>query len=170
MNRSKRIIIISFIILSVLAFSSVTYAKYIIRREFDVEISSAPFYFDVSAPSNNIVFERTENQSDHEEILTTTTSFTLDVKNNNGTNYNSFDTTYEVAVVDSKKFTFVEGNKITKTILGNSKIDDSITLNLKINDLTLPDKEVKIRVTTTEPYSKTQEFTLVLNKKVQYKQ
>ena len=155
MKQKKKVIKIAFIILIVLAISNVVYSKYILRREFNVAITSASFYFDATAPSKTITFPRTTDTSDHEDILTTTKAFNLVIKNNDGTNYNTFPTTYQITIVNSSKFTFVEGNTITRTINGNSKIDETITLNLKINDLTKPDNTFKLRITSTSPYSKT---------------
>lgn len=157
MKRLRFIIIILFII--VLTLSSETYARYVLNRQFNVSINTAPFYFEASQISDVITFKRTSNESDFDEILTTETTFNLLIKNNDNKNFNSADTTYQVSVISNPKFTFKEGDTVTKTINGGSLINDTITLNLKIKEMTSTLSTVTIRVTSTEPYSKSYEFT-----------
>ena len=158
MMKINKVMAMAIVVLIILTIGQVIYAKYILTRSFSVTVSSAPFYFDATKQADTIVFDRTANANDRDIILTTTTSFNIVVKNNNGTNYNSFPTNYQITVVDNDKFTFEEGDTVTKTINGGSKIDSNITLNLKIKNLENPKKYVTLRITSTSPYEKTIEL------------
>ena len=165
MQMKTKIIIICIIIFSILAISNNIYAKYVIKKEANVTISSTPFYFNAQASSNKVIFERTADNDDHEEILTTETTTELKIQNYEGENFNTFDTTYEITVLEGSKYTFVEGDKITETISGNEKVDKSITLNLKIKDLSDPSKVLKLRVKAIKPYTKSVDITLTVDQK-----
>ena len=160
MKKTKKYLIIFFIILSLISITKVIYAKYILTRQFNVAVTSAPFYFNISAVSDSVTFPRTADTSDKDTILTQQTTFNLLIKNNDGTNFNVFDTTYNITILDTSKFIFAEGDTVTKTLKGNSKIDDNITLNLQIKDLSNPQKQLKLRITSTSPYVKTFDITL----------
>ncbi len=152
MAKKTKSIIIMTIVLGLLTITGVTYAKYVFSRQFAVELTSESFYFEATANATQVVFPRTANKSDFDVILTTETNLNLVIKNNDGTNFNNFDTTYTVSVVDSPKFSFKEGDTVTKTIKGGSLLNENITLNLTIQDLTNTSKTVKIRVTPIAPY------------------
>lgn len=160
MKRNKKIILLLIGILLVIALCKVTYARYVLTRNFDVQISSLPFYFDASLPSSTVVFTRTSDTSDYDTILTDVTDLNILIKNNDGTNYNSYETTYTATVLDSQKFTFETGDTVTKTIGGGSKKDETVAFKLKIKDFTKTDKTVKIRVSSTSPYQKSFDFTV----------
>ncbi len=162
MVKKKKIMVAVAIVLMVLTISHEIYAKYIFRRSFSVTATSAPFYFDAVKSTETIIFDRTPNETDRDIILTKATTFDIIVKNNDGTNFNSFPTTYTITILDTDKFTFAEGTTITKTINGGSKIDDKITLNLQIKDLANPKKALRIRITSTSPYQKTIELSYVV--------
>ncbi len=152
------------IILILLSISTYSYAKYIFNKKIDISIGTAPFYFDATS-TDTVVFPRTADVNDHETILTTTSeNVNLVIKNNDGTNFNTFETTYEVEIVDSPKFS-IEGGKITKTIGGNSKIDNTISFKVNINNLENPSKTLKLRVTSTKPYKKSIDITLKVDQK-----
>ena len=121
------------------------------------------FYFDAIALQDTITFER--NNPANEEILTTDATVNLAIKNHNGEKYNIFDTNYEISIINSSKFTFLEGDKLTKTAKGNSKIDDIISLNFKIKDLSNPEKKVKIQISSTIPKEKTIELDFEVEQK-----
>ena len=131
----------------------------------DIYISLAPFYLNAEKTSDTIVFDRNEDINDHEDILTTDTSFDIIVKNNNGTDYNLVPTNYEITIVDDDKFTFAEGDRITGTIEGGALEDSNVTLNLKIKDLTNPKKFVRINVATTTPYKRSVELRFDVEQK-----
>ncbi len=160
--KNRRLFIFLLVIVIIIAFVITfgrTYAKYILTKHIEATFSSQPFYFNVEIP-DDVVFKRTDNKSDFDIILTETTSFDITVSNNDGTNYNSFDTDYEITIVDNGKFAFVDGDKITKKITGGSLKNDTISLNLKILDMENPLKTFKIKIKTTSPYVKEEEFTL----------
>ena len=156
-KKSARIlgVLIVFILLSISTYS---YAKYIFNKKLDISIGTAPFYFDAVGTTDTFTFERTTPTTDIENILTTSAPVSMKIKNNDGTNYNSFATNYTVSVVNSNKFE-VEGTTLTKTIAGGKLIEDTISFNLKIKDLSDPQKTVTIRVTSTSPYSKSIDVT-----------
>ena len=89
MNK-KKVIIFIFITLVVIAFSITcgkTYAKYVLTRHYEVTFSSLPFYFDAEAKA-------TKNDYIKEEDKNITVEITI--KNNDGTNYNEYETKYEI--------------------------------------------------------------------------
>ena len=155
MNKRVKIVLLLLIVGALFITTNITYSKYVFIRNFDATVSSQPFYFEAIPESDNIVFPRTPDESDTDIILTTTTSFNIDIKNNDDTNFNPFDTTYTISIVDNPKFTFAEGDTITKTIKGGEIIQDTIPLTLEIVDLENPSTDVKIRITSTSPYAKT---------------
>ncbi len=116
----------------------------------DVEIFN--FNLQILPVENQINFPRTSDPNDYDTILTTETPVTLKISKN------IYPVTYEISVVNSDKFTLSEGETVTKTIDGGSLKNEDITVTLKIKDLTKTDDTVKIRVTSTFPYSKTFEF------------
>ena len=158
MKKIKKIVAITLAILFIFTISNVIYAKYRITKELAFTVTSSKFYFDATKSIDTIVFSRTANANDHEDILTTLKSFNIVIKNNDGTNFNAFDVNYEVSIVDNDKFTFEEGDKITGTISGGAKKDLNLTLNLKIKNLENPKKTVRILVTSTSPYKKSIEL------------
>ena len=165
--KNRRIVIFLTAIVTIIAFSITfgrTYAKYILTRHIEIDFSSQPFYFEVKIP-DKVVFKRTTDTSDFDTILTETTSFDITISNNNGTNYNSFDTDYEITMVGNDKFAFVDGDTITKTITGGSLKNDTISLKLKIKDMENPSKTFKVKIKTTSPYVKEEEFTFNVEQK-----
>ena len=104
-NKNILLIIISLSIL-IFSFSHTTYARYVLKRDFNITVSSKPFYFNATNPNNIITFNRTADTKDYDIILMDNTNFNITVQNNNGTNYNDFDVTYEISIIDSPKFSF----------------------------------------------------------------
>ncbi len=137
-----------------------------------VTINTAFFYFDASNPDATIVFPRTASPTDFDNILTTSTSFHINVQNFEGVSKIPEDITYKIQVIDSEKFALDGGEKgvVTKTISGDEMSTEEIPLMLKIVDLTKPDKNVKIEVQSTEPYQKSivLEFQVVQLGAIQY--
>ena len=116
--KKRNVFIIIFLL--ILAIGNVIYAKYILTRSFSIKISTAPFYFEA-------VPEKTEINIDG-----TKAEMNLIIKNNDGKNYNSYETEYEIGLVDNKKFNLkVNGENPTgKKIYGNSLINEEcIRLN-----------------------------------------
>lgn len=148
--KHKKIILILLVVLT-LEITGVIYSKYLITRNFNVKITTAPFYFDVTTNKTRVVSKN--NQSD----------FELTIKNNDGTNYNIHDTEYNISISNSKYAFLVDGEAVTsKTIKGNSLIDDVIKITLvSSSGATLNDVEnVDIKIISTYPYKK--EFNITV--------
>ena len=84
----------------------------------------------------------------------------IKISNSSEAKYSAFDTTYEISIADTSKYDFENGGTIVKEIHGNGEQEETVSFKLKIKDLTNRAKEVKIRITATEPYSKTVELTI----------
>ena len=161
--KNKRIVKIIIVTIITIAFAVTfgkTYSKYVLTRHFETTFSSLPFYFTTETIDKTAVFPRTEDKNDYEQILTEETTFRIKVSNNDGSNYNSFDTKYEISMVENDKFTFKEGDKVTKTISGNTLKNDTISLNLKIKNMESPLKSFKIKVKSISPYAKEEILTI----------
>lgn len=147
----KKIICISLIIILIIfAFCGVIYGKYILTRNFSINISTAPFYFDAQIAKTSLKMENSEATTE------------LVVKNNNDSEYNFFETTYQITLSGNNNITFsVEGttasnNTITKTISGGSIINDTLEITFKpVSGVTLCSEEtVIIKIKSTNPYEK----------------
>ena len=148
--KNKKVINLLVTTLAILVFMSIygkVYARYILTREFNTDISSAQFYFGVDSVSSNITIQKRPNNT-----LLTSPKFDLVIHNNDGNNYNSYDLTYNISIVDSENIYFE--NEVTKTIVGGSKKDENVSINFNIKDIDNIQDTVTIRVTTTKPYSK----------------
>ena len=139
--KCKYLIVIIFI--GVICFGGQVFAKYILTRNFDVEITTVPFYFEAEVENAEI------------ELIDNQVEINLIVKNNDGTNYNSYDTNYEVSLLDNEKFT-VNNEDTVNTISGNSLMNEEIIINLELKeDVTLKTtEEISIKVACIEPYKK----------------
>lgn len=142
--KKRNVFIIIFLL--ILAIGNAIYAKYILTRSFSIKISTAPFYFEA-------VPEKTEINIDG-----TKAEMNLIIKNNDGQNYNSYETEYEIGLVDNKKFNLkVNGENPTgKKIYGNSLINEELKITLiPKENITMNSREnVQIKVTSTKPYKK----------------
>lgn len=129
-----------------------TYAKYVLTRNFDIDVSSAPFYFDVE-PKNSKIFIYKDKS------LLENPTLDLVIKNHDGNNCNPYEVSYNIFTDDSN-ITFV--NETTKTISGGSKKDEELKLEFKIKNMdNIPDNIV-VKISTTKPYSKTIELNIKL--------
>ncbi len=156
----KKLIFIIVLFCCLFGVKKAIQAKYILTRELNEPVSvSKDFYFDAEAVGDKIVYPRTADKDDHEDILTTETQVSLTIKNNDGTNYNIFPTNYTVEVIDGTKFA-VENTKYTGTIDGGVLKNDTITFKLKIINLEDPSKTVKLKITSTEPQEVSKEIEL----------
>lgn len=160
MKLTKKLIFIIVLFLCLFGLEKVSQAKYILTRELTEPVStSTDFYFDAVAVEDKVIFPRTDDVNDHDQILTTETQVSLTIKNNNGTNYNIFPTNYTVEVADGTKFS-IEGAKYNGTIDGGSLKNDTITFKLKIDNLEDPSKKVKFKITSTAPQVVSKEIEL----------
>ncbi len=140
------------------AVGNKTYAKYVLTRNFDVAVTSAPFHFNAEQVESQIVFPRTADEADTDIILTEETTFHLRLTNQENGSVNPYDISYEIAIVNSSKFTFAEGDTIEGTLAGTVAKEEEIPITLKIKNLEDPTNHVTIRVTSKSPYQKTIEF------------
>ena len=137
-------------------FKVITLAK----DEFESNDIDLDFVF-FATPLKDINFPRTSDTKDFDNILTTVSEeMSIKISNNEEAKYSAFDTTYEISIADTSKYDFENGGKIIKEIHGNGEQEETVSFKLKIKDLTNRAKEVKIRITATEPYSKTVELTI----------
>lgn len=149
---------ISIIILLVLIVSSkFAEAKYILTRNFEVNVNTSPFYFEAELDKTKYV------QNDNK------VEFDITVKNNDGSSYNLYDTNYELSMSNNDKFIFtVNDNDILSKTIDGKKIQNDvlkITLTQKQN-VTLDDIEnVDIKIRSTYPYEKEIVFTISIIEK-----
>ena len=117
--KNKRIIKIIIFIIITIVFAIIgrkTYAKYILTKNYDTNISSSAFYFDAKVSNPTITVQGKPNNT-----LYVSPTFDLVVQNNDGINFNSYEVTYTVSIVDNPKVSFENGTTITNTIVGESK-------------------------------------------------
>lgn len=128
---------------------SYTYSRYIFKRDFDVNTSSAAFYFSAleDEENNNIVIQR--NMKDE---LIRDPFVKLEIHNNDGINYNNYDLEYEITIDENPRLTFESGNTTTKVISGKQKRDDILDLEFKVKDFNDKTDSVTITVTPIKPY------------------
>lgn len=146
----KKICIIMLLLL-ILTCSAV-YAKYILTREFNVQITTAPFYFEAQVDTKRIF-----SSNNIAEL-------NLTVKNNNGENYNLYDTKYEISIEDNEKFMLtIDGESpASKIIRGNDFISETFKITLtpnttsNINDI----EKLNLKITTMSPYKKVITFDI----------
>ena len=84
----------------------------------------------------------------------------IKISNSSEAKYSAFDTTYEISIADTSKYDFENGGTIVKEIHGNGEEEETVSFKLKIKDFENPSKEIKFRITATEPYNKTEELTI----------
>ena len=106
-------------------------------------------------------FPRTSDTKDFDNILTTVSEeMSIKISNSSESKYSAFDTTYEISIADTSKYDFENGGTIVKEIHGNGEEEETVSFKLKIKDFENPSKEIKFRITATEPYNKTEELTV----------
>ena len=159
--KNKRIIkIIIFIVITIIfaIVAGKTYAKYILTKNYDATISSSAFYFEAKVSNPTVTVQERPNKK-----LYVNPTFDLVIQNNDETNFNSYEVTYTVSIVDNPKISF-ENGIITKTIVGGNKKNEELKLNFNIKDLEDIPETATIRITTTKPYSKTIDLSFNLKK------
>lgn len=128
---------------------------YSLKKEFNTNISVAPFYFSAN----------TENSA---TIINDTTTLAVNINNYaSNTEYNVFDTNYEVSIEGNENFTFsINGITATNnsiTIQGQNANDNNfnIVLNADITNLNTTEN-LNLKITSTKPYYKTITFPLTI--------
>lgn len=133
------------IILFTMAFEK-TYSKYVLTRNFEIDISSLPFYFDAKIENPTISVYKGEKPT-----------LNLVIKNHDEfNNYNSYDVKYNISIVNNGEIYF--DDETTRTISGNSKKDEQLKLEFEIKDMNNVPDNLVLRISTIEPYSKTIEL------------
>lgn len=131
-----------------------TLAKYVLTSGFLMKVITQPFYFDVEIPTSEVIL--IDNQAE----------INLEIKNNDGTNYNSYDTSYEIILQDNVNYAMSIDDVNNGIINGNSIKSNSIKLNLeKISANNVENIHLKIK--SIAPYKK--EIDVVLNVKNGYR-
>lgn len=131
--------------------NSEKYSTYTINKQFNVNILTAPFYFD--AKTNVTEYEYKQGSLNINVIIS----------NNNGTNYNLFNTNYELSITGNNKFA-ITGTS-SGNIIGNSLIDKTVSITVapnNINNLNSTEK-FTIKVRSTSPYVKEIEIPIIVN-------
>lgn len=156
------------IFLLILSISIPIYAKYKLEKSFNINANSAEFYFDITSKEADDKIKFEDNKAE----------FDLLIKNNNGTNYNVFDTSYEIILFGNDKYTFSVGNQnasdgtLVQTLKGNELLDENkvITIIPKENASLKLAETLEIKIKVTSPYIKEYNFplTIVENKEFAY--
>lgn len=155
--KALAIVIIAFILFSIYNF---VYARYVLTRQQNITIKSSPFCFAVQTEKDSIVMARTGAD--------------LNISINNydsNSQYNTYQTTYEISIEGNSKFTFTAdgetptNNVITRTIDGGSQITQDIAISfIPISETLLnPDESVNLKIKTTSPYTKELIFPININ-------
>ena len=146
----KKTIIFMLTFILILSISVVIYAKYIITKNFSIEVSSSPFYFNAELEKNKVVMDKTG------------ANVSAIVKNYIDSNISEYAIDYEVSLTGNNKFNFSIGDQIidnsfSATVNGGSLSDENILLRLTPKaDVVLNQEEtVSVTIKTTSPYEKT---------------
>ena len=141
------------------------YADYTLTKETTANITTAPFYF---------VTDPTSVETTTIEMADNKAAINLTVSNNNGTNYNIFETTYTISL-DNTDFTlWVDGTEYANNVtnarqLGKGSLTnmvDPISLVPKTTSTTLTKEEIcNLTITTTSPYVKTETIKIIATDK-----
>lgn len=127
-----------------------SYKDYSIAQQFNVNISTAPFYFNSSIENATV------------SILNNVGTFKMTMNNyNSSTKYNVYDTKYQVSIADNADFTFSITNEqttngiVTKTLSGMSAKDNELEINLNADISNLDVTEnLTLKISSTKPYVK----------------
>ena len=142
---SKKIIfILSTLTLLIVMFTNV-YAKYVVSKSISINFSTACFYFDVTADTNQT------------STLPATVNFT--VKNYNGNNFTDLDIAYEISIQNSDNYTMTVNGGNTRTITGRSKVDDTFQVSIDKKG-TSATKDIIITFDTKTPYITKKTYTI----------
>lgn len=137
------------LIMTIMLLSCNVFAKYIFTRNFYMNINSNPFYFNANVNDSTVDFDGNEGQ------------ITLNILNNDGTNYSMYDILYEISLEETSNYKFsienenVTDNKISKVLSGNGLNLVSYNLKFSLNEnanINLVENAV-LKVRTKEPYT-----------------
>ena len=134
------------------------YSEYIENKQFVIDITTAPFYFETIIDSNS-------------KELNNTAEFKLTVKNNNQVNYNTFDTTYNISLSGNNKFKLYvddqEASGATKVIAGSKLVNNEVNLKLvpKEGVGISAEEKCEIIIKSKSPYAKSMSHTVTITDK-----
>lgn len=138
----------------ILFFYGYVLAGYVITKDLEINALTFPFEFEVITNENNIKMENNE------------ASLTIFINNyNSNMEYNRFDTTYEIFIEDSSKYTLTIEDENNGKIKGGSTNSNEITLNF----LAVPNADIKnseemvVVIKSTSPYEKIIKFKFNIN-------
>ena len=131
--------------------NSQKYSGYTLDKQFNVDIKTAALNFEASA---NIMEYEYEQGNLNPNII---------ISNNNGTDYNLFDTHYELSITGNDKFTITENS--SGKLSGNSLINKTVSITVTPNDINNLNNIEKflIKVKATSPYVKEIEIPIIVN-------
>lgn len=149
----KKIILFILIILIILFLCNVIYARYVLSKKVNAKITSAAFNFDVSVSANKIIYNETTGQAELD----------LNIKNNDGTIFNVFDTNYEISILNNDKIkTTIDGAEVVdnisaRVLSGNSLKDEILKLIFSPKDISEGInivENLEIKIVSNSPYKK----------------
>lgn len=150
--------IILLLIALFLCFGSAIYAKYILTREFNAKIETAPFYFEAEIGSSTI------DMNNGEAFLN------LTLKNNNMVEYNLSNIDYEISITGNEKINFSANDqwaissKVNQTINGGSLLEKDIEIKFMpmIDSKLNSEEKLTLNIKSTYPYSKEFSFPITI--------
>jgi len=144
-----------FIIISLLTIGigSHIYARYVLNKNINVNITTSPFYFEADINQTELDLNEDNVQLD------------LTIKNNDGNNYNLYDANYEICLLDNSKFNMTLEDSNNGIIHGNTSKDNTITIELTpVESAVLKAKEtLTISIKSTKPFTKQINKTVTIN-------
>ena len=151
MKKRMLYLIILFLILGIY---NTVYARYVLNRNFNIKISSAPFYFSTEVTTADIVLR--ENKAEIGLVL----------KNNDGNNYNTYDTKYEIKLLEDSDFSIVVEDSNNGVIKGDSVKNNSVKAHMTPieNDVIKLKEDVTLLIKSTYPYAKEINETIIIKR------
>lgn len=151
----KKIFFVVIFFLCTIGVLNIVYARYILTREFDINIKTAPFYFEAEANQDNI------------EMNNNVATVEITIKNYNLDDVNEYDTNYEVSLKENQFEVSIENSDSeVQTITGGTAQDDNITVKFVPTESTTlnSEKEVTLEIISTSPYTKVIEIPITIKR------
>ena len=99
-------------------FGGTSFAKYIFQKDFSVNISSQPFYINSEISTNNVYVENNKG------------NISLKIKNNDGTNFNNYETKYEIYLEDTTLYTITINDENSGQLIGGEIAENNIEVQI----------------------------------------
>lgn len=151
----KKILKLILIIVLLMLLCGSVQAKYILNRDFNIRILTAPFYFEAELEKTEL--DVVDNQASVNVLLK---NFISDDE------YNNLDTTYDIKLEDTSNYTISVIDENAGCILGNGLNQNQIIINFDTvpNALFKLKERVTLVITSLSPYKKQIRMNIVLNK------